>query len=98
MAIQERKNQLFVSENSTEKFNKKATYPKLKKRMPNYKHNFEKLLFSKWAPHISQIFQSYRHITQSFKIQCKTLGILTGLPKYKVFFPAEVGVKLIATD
>jgi len=31
-------------------------------------------------------------------LQAKTLGILTNLPKYKVFFPAEVGVKLIVKE
>ena len=44
------------------------------------------------------IKSSDKNIFNELPLQGKTLGILTNLPKYKVFFPAEVGVKLIVKD
>lgn len=44
------------------------------------------------------IKSSKKTLFEQLPIQSKTLGILTGLAKYKVFFPAEVGVNLIVTD
>lgn len=35
---------------------------------------------------------------EELPLQSKTLGILTNLPKYKVFFPAEIGVNLIVKE
>ncbi len=43
----------------------------------------------------AEIKSSDKEIFKFLPLESETLGILADLPQYKVFFPAEVGVKLI---
>lgn len=50
--------------------------------------------FDETGENIEELKSSSKEIYENMPLNTKTPGILTKLPNYKVFFPAEVGVKL----